>query len=171
MRQFTAIAVALITLGSAGCASRPPSTNSTAAKSQDQQQDDPDKKWKGEIRHDLEPLKKRLRNIGDDYTATWAGGYYGDPRVPGPGAYWLDAVIRLTPDITQNLAKQLGDSPRQETPKIKSELRGLLPPGKAETSDELDSYINTANPLSHKQAHGFLYPKSNTLVVNYFEAS
>jgi hypothetical protein len=59
-----------------------------------------------QIRHDLEPLIKRFPGLGAPVSATWMSGTFGDPRVPGPSTYWIDAVVQLRPEQATDLRAQ-----------------------------------------------------------------
>ena len=165
------VAVLLVVTG-AGCSlfrEEFPVSHSEAAPS-----DDREKQWDGKIRHDLDPLKRRLGHLGDGYTATWAGGLYGfntGREIPNQDQrYWIDAVIRLDPKVAREFEGQIGSSARKETPNIKQELRGELPPGAALTSDELDAYVNEGSDSAGSgHATVCLYPDQSVLVVNYLQ--
>lgn len=172
IRALIAIAAVALLAAGAGCAFI--RKDSPISRSDASPADDREKQWDGKIRHDLDPLKRRFKNLGDDYTATWAGGLYGinaDRGLPSPDhRYWIDAVIRLNPTTTRKLEGELGDSVSHETPMIKKELRGELPPGPASTSRALNEYINSeSDPQEHGSGIGYLYPEQSVLVVAYMQ--
>ncbi len=59
------------------------------------------------LRHDLEPLIKRLPVLADAPSASWASGTLGESRAPGPSLYWIDAVVELD-DATYSQAEAIG---------------------------------------------------------------
>jgi hypothetical protein len=174
IRALITIAAAALLGTGAGCAFI--RKDSPISRSDASPADDREKQWDGKIRHDLDPLKKRFKNLGDDYTATWAGGAYGinaGRGAPGMTAYWLDAVIHLNPVITRDLEERIGDAASHETPTIKKELRGEIPSGTALTSGALNKFVNIedteSNPAESGGARVYLYPDQNVLVLNYFQ--
>lgn len=57
----------------------------------------------GQLRTDLEPLTKRFPALDTPEQVRWLSGTYGDGRAPGPSTYWIDAVITLSQNKTDEL--------------------------------------------------------------------
>src|SRR6478609_3826266 len=53
----------------------------------------------GPVRHDPKPLTKRFPGLGVPVSVTWQSGTMGDPAVPGPSTYWIDAAAQLQPPV------------------------------------------------------------------------
>lgn len=48
----------------------------------------------GKIRNELDPIVKRFPMLKNAKSIQWTSGVMGDPAMPGPSLYWIDAVIR-----------------------------------------------------------------------------
>jgi len=110
------------------------------------------------VREDLAPLTKRFQALGEPISARWKSGTMGDPRVPGPSTYWIDAVVQLTPAVADQLA--VGTS-SAGAPEVVEDLVVELPAGPWVGSDQLDRTLS---------ANGFgsvvrLAPASGTVVL------
>ena len=121
--------------GSASCGRpdgvRPGSTVSTARPRDDS----------GPVRTDLAPLTARFAALGAPVAARWKGGVVGDPRVPGPSLYWIEAVVAVTPEVADGLAA--GTAPA-DPPRLVESLAVGLPPGPWAGSDGLDRTLSGA---------------------------
>jgi hypothetical protein len=91
----------------------------------------------GALRTDTEPISKRWPKLGTIISAQWYGGILGDPRVPGPSTYWVDAVVELEPAVMEALRAKAGTL-KAESPDIVDELVPKLPPGPFSRSGALD---------------------------------
>lgn len=91
-----------------------------------------------QIRHDFEPLTKRFLGLGAPVSATWMSGTFGDPRVPGPSTYWIDAVVQLRPEQATDLRAQFAVRDDGRRPDVALELRRALPTGALLTGADLD---------------------------------
>lgn len=45
-----------------------------------------------QFRTDIEPVSSRVPPLTMLRTVSWSSGDVGDPRVPGPGAYWIRGI-------------------------------------------------------------------------------
>ncbi len=91
----------------------------------------------GALRTDTEPISKRWPKLGSIVAVQWYGGILGDPRVPGPSTYWVDAVVELEPAVMEALRAKAGTL-KAESPDIVDELVPKLPPGPFSRSGALD---------------------------------
>ncbi len=92
----------------------------------------------GPLRTDTEPIAKRWPNLGTIISAQWFGGTLGDPRVPGPSTYWIDAVVELEPAAMESLRAQAGTT-KPESPDVVNELVPKFPAGPFSRSGALDA--------------------------------
>ena len=96
------------------------------------------KSGSGQLRTDLEPLVKRFSALGEPLSAKWMSGTMGDPRVPGPSTYWIDAVVEVTPARARELRRDHGPEVTQARPDVVAGLQPSLPAGPLLASDALD---------------------------------
>ncbi len=142
-RSRRLLAAALAATALAGCAPSSPAPEPT-------------------VRTDIAPIQKRVKNIGDRFTARWVGGIRGDERVPGPNATWLDAVVVVDdPGVVRGLRAAAGDTPAGGRPDVSEALGD---PGAGVTSTGLDAYV----AVEPGTVRAFLYPERGVLVVKYF---
>jgi len=92
----------------------------------------------GEVRHELEPLTSRFPQLSDAEAATWMSGTMGDPRVPGPSTYWIDAIVELPEAKHAGLLKAGSASELPLPEDFSPQLRGAIPAGQVVNSRELD---------------------------------
>ncbi|ORA27822.1 hypothetical protein BST13_29810 [Mycobacterium aquaticum] len=95
------------------------------------------------VRHDLEPITKRFPVLGSLMSGAWVSGDMGDPSVPGPSLYWIDAVVELTAETANDLKQQYQPVPTTAVPKVWNTLTELLPKGGYLASDQLDAAFTT----------------------------
>jgi hypothetical protein len=95
------------------------------------------------VRHELEPLTKRFSALGSPVAASWVSGDMGDPSVPGPSLYWIDAVVELKADTANDLKAQYQPVPTTATPDVWNTLTEMLPKGGYLTSNQLDAAFTT----------------------------
>ncbi|WP_265521581.1 hypothetical protein [Oerskovia flava] len=100
--------------------------------------EDTAKNGTGEIRTDLEPLTERFSALGSPVGATWLSGTTGDPDVPGPTTYWIDAVVQLDPAVAQALADETTPEETTTAPDVIAALEPSLPDGPLLTGPELN---------------------------------
>jgi hypothetical protein len=96
----------------------------------------------GELRSDLPPLLKRFPLLGRPDGVQWMSGTMGDPRVPGPSTYWIDAVVQLQPEHAAWLRRQYAVQPGGDRPDVVDGLRALLPAGPWSRSAALDAALS-----------------------------
>lgn len=114
------------------------------------------------VRTDIAPIQKRVKNIGDRFTARWVGGIFGNERVPGPNATWLDAVVVVDdPGVVRGLSAAAGDATADGRPELSEALGD---PGVGITSAGLDAFV----AVEPGTVRAFLYPQRGVLVVKYF---
>lgn len=113
MRIVVVVAVVVSVVSCAGTSTGEPAVKSGA----------------GELRTDLEPLLKRFPVLSGAEQAYWMSGRFGDPRVPGPSVYWIDAVITLPPGRAEELRAGYAPARTSTTPDVVAGLRDRLPPG------------------------------------------
>ncbi len=101
------------------------------------------------VRHDLEPLTKRFPALGSPVSASWVSGNMGDPDVPGPSLYWIDAIVELTPETARQLAEKFSPAPTSVQPDVWTTLADALPQGQFRASDALDMAF-TSNQVKAK---------------------
>jgi hypothetical protein len=159
-RRVTAVTMsvttALLALTTAACSTssptpptdRPRSTVNAATKT-----------GTGQVRHDLDPLTKRFTALGRPVAATWMSGTL-DGEAPGPSTYWIDAVVRLSPD-TATALRAHSPAPTTETPDVEDGVRSALPTGQLLCSDALDA----AFAQGSFRAKAYLAADSDTVVL------
>lgn len=98
-----------------------------------------DKRGDGTLRTDTAPLTSRFSVLGEPAEVRWMAGTYGDPRVPGPSTYWIDAVVTLGADQVNALVAEHSPEPTRETPEVVDALVEHLPAGPFHTSEALDA--------------------------------
>jgi hypothetical protein len=101
-----------------------------------------DKRGDGTLRTDAAPLTSRFSVLGEPPEAFWMAGTYGDPRVPGPSTYWIDAVVTLSADRVDALVTEHSPEPTNEAPDVVDAMVQYLPPGPFHTSEALDDAFN-----------------------------
>lgn len=115
----------------AGCTKAPGSTTQGGV----------EKAGDGKLRHDLEPLVKRLPVLADATAASWASGTLGNDRVPGPSLYWIDAVVELDDDTAAEARALAGDDAD-----LPSDLHPVVQPEAPESDyvsfDELSDFFS-----------------------------
>lgn len=119
------------------------------------------KNGSGERRTDIEPLTSRFSALGTPESAIWMSGTYGDPDVPGPSTYWIDAVVQLAPATARELRRDYAPQPTDETPDVVDGIGADLPDGPLLTSDRLDAAF-TEGRFS---AVAYLAPDSDSVVL------
>ncbi|WP_156750324.1 hypothetical protein [Mycobacterium sp. 852013-50091_SCH5140682] len=95
------------------------------------------------VRHDLEPMTRRFPALGSPATASWVSGDMGDPSVPGPSLYWIDAVVELTAETANDLKQRYQPVPTTAAPEVWNTLTEWLPKGGYLASDQLDAAFTT----------------------------
>ena len=112
------------------------------------------------VRNDLAPLTTRFPALGDPVSASWVSGDLGDPRVPGPSLYWIDAVVAVSPGTVDALKVEYHPAPSDRQPEVWDTLRDHLPSGKYLTGDALNAAFGTK---THAQV--FLAEHEPTVVI------
>ncbi|KXO94149.1 hypothetical protein AXK56_21425 [Tsukamurella pulmonis] len=114
------------------------------------------------VRDEVEPIRKRVKNIGDSFSARWIGRSNADDRNPGPSAVWLDAVIALGDEVvTTRLRDAAGTAPGRSRPELPAVLGD---PGVGLTDAGLDAFV----AVEPGTVRAFLYPERRLLAVMYF---
>jgi hypothetical protein len=110
----------------------------------------------GQLREDLEPLRKRFPLLGQPVRATWFSGTTGSERVPGPTTYWIDAVLRLPAGQAASLGQQYGlkAAAGAERPEVVPALLEFLPKPPWRTSAALDEALSTQGFVVHAYVSG-----------------
>lgn len=116
-------------------------------------------------RHDLEPLTKRWPVIGNPVSVTWSAGDLVNTSparidIPGPGVFWLDAIVELEPTVADSL-RDRATTPPKAGPTLREGLASHLPPGQLATSPALDAAFVTP----HWTTHAYLQVSGNVLVI------
>ena len=88
----------------------------------------------GPVRHDPEPLTKRFPGLGVPVSVTWQSGTMGDPAVPGPSTYWIDAAAQLQPPVMQSLRATAGLTDTA-APDLPDTVRAAVPDAPWQTAD------------------------------------
>lgn len=91
------------------------------------------------VRHDPEPLTRRFPALGSPVAASWVSGVMGDPNMPGPSTYWLDAVVKVTPETVSGLKARYHPVPAGARPEVWQALAQMVPAGDYLTGGELDA--------------------------------
>ena len=115
---------------------------------------------RGKVRNDLEPLTRRFPALGTPLGATWQSGVLGDSRVPGPSTYWIEAVVKVTPETAAALQRDTGVAPTNP-PVVPHDLAPALTDGPWFAGDALDRAFAT----SGFAGRAFLDVENTTLVL------
>lgn len=116
----------------------------------------------GGLKTDPAPLVKRFAAIGTPRSVTWASGVMGDPRVPGPSTYWIDAVVEVTPEVAAQLrAAATSGGVGEGQPEVVPLLADRMPAGPLRTSPALDALLAS----SGWEVHGYVDPAVDVLVL------
>lgn len=96
------------------------------------------KEGTSEVRHELEPLTKRFPQLSDAASATWMSGTMGDPRVPGPSTYWIDAIVELPVAEHSELLNAVSATELPLPDDFSPQLHAAIPHGRLLNSSELN---------------------------------
>jgi hypothetical protein len=113
----------------------------------------------GDVRTDLDPLTKRFDALGRPVSATWMSGTLGGDA-PGPSTYWIDAVVKVTPETAATL-RATSPEPTTETPAVEDGVRSALPTGQLLRSTALDALFAQGS----FRAKAYLAADSDTVVL------
>ncbi|GGM93088.1 hypothetical protein GCM10009721_18820 [Terrabacter tumescens] len=113
----------------------------------------------GDVRTDLDPLIKRFDALGRPVSATWMSGTLGGDA-PGPSTYWIDAVVKVTPETAATL-RATSPEPTTETPAVEDGVRSALPSGQLLRSTALDALFAQGS----FRAKAYLAADSDTVVL------
>lgn len=135
-RAATLAAGVVITLGVGACTGSPdPSpTPSQIGRSTVSTQT---KDGTGQVRTDLKPLTTRFSALGEPISATWMSGTLGGDA-PGPSTYWVDAVVKLSPETATSLRK-VATTTAADSPDVPAEVKAQIPAGELRRSPALDA--------------------------------
>ncbi len=81
----------------------------------------------GKVRTDLPPLAKRLPVLAKAKSVRWVGGVMGDPAMPGPSLYWIDAVVEPDAALQGSILALQGWVKASLPEDLHASLRALLP--------------------------------------------
>ncbi|MCC2317925.1 hypothetical protein [Cellulomonas chengniuliangii] len=154
-------AVALLTVLCAvlaACAPNPADPSSTRST---MPSESPTKSGTGELRHDLEPLVSRIPALSAVEEATWLSGTLGDPGVPGPSLYWIDAVVVLPSEAADGMRASLDLEPAAQAPDAADGLDGALPEGDLLQGPALDEAFSAGE----WRTTAYLEAQGNRLVL------
>jgi len=93
----------------------------------------------GVERHDLGPLVSRVPELAVASEATWYSGTVGDPRVPGPSTYWIDAVVTLPRVVMETILGQYDFAQADVPADLIPELLPEVPNGRLMSSEALNA--------------------------------
>ena len=99
------------------------------------------KQGDGMLRDDLEPLVRRLPKLAGATAASWTSGTLGDPRVPGPTLYWIDAVVELD-EATIAAARAIPADEVELPDDLHDAVRSRAPEGPFVVSQQLDQFFS-----------------------------
>ncbi|WP_330474416.1 hypothetical protein [Terrabacter sp. C0L_2] len=155
-RAAMAASAALLTLAATAACSTDPTpptdrTRSTVSSAT--------KTGTGDVRTDLDPLTKRFDALGRPVSATWMSGTLGGDA-PGPSTYWIDAVVKVTPETAATL-RATSPEPTTETPAVEDGVRSALPTGQLLRSTALDALFAQGS----FRAKAYLAADSDTVVL------
>jgi hypothetical protein len=158
-RHALATAAALLTLTAAGACSTQPDPPTDRTRSTVSSAAPGTKTGTGEVRTDLDPLTKRFSALGQPVSATWMSGTLGGDA-PGPSTYWIDAVVKVTPETAATL-RAASPQPTTETPEVEDGVRSAVPAGRLLTSKALDALFAQGS----FRATAYLAADSDTVVL------
>lgn len=155
-RPAVAACAALLSLAVVGGCSTDPTTPTDRTRST---VSSATKTGTGDVRTDLDPLTKRFSALGTPVSATWMSGTLGG-SAPGPSTYWIDAVVRVTPETAATL-RAASPEPTTETPDVEDGVRPALPSGQLLRSTSLDALFAEGS----FRAKAYLSADSDTVVL------
>ena len=158
-RRALATAAALLTLTATGACSTQPDPSTDRTRSTVSSAAPGTKTGTGEVRTDLEPLTKRFSALGQPVSATWMSGTLGGDA-PGPSTYWIDAVVKVTPETAATL-RAAAPQPTAGTPEVEDGVRSAVPSGQLLTSKALDALFAQGS----FRATAYLAADSDTVVL------
>ncbi|WP_420120361.1 hypothetical protein [Nakamurella sp.] len=97
----------------------------------------------GPLRTDEDPLVRRFPPLGDPVAVSWRSGTTGDPAVPGPSTYWIDAAVQLDPTVAAGLRTTAGLSAAQ-LPALPSDVLAAAGAGPWLSGAALDAAFTTS---------------------------
>lgn len=98
----------------------------------------------GPDRHDPQPLTRRFAALGEPVAVTWRSGTTGDPAVPGPSTYWIDAAVQLPPSAVTTLRATPGLTSADLPADLPASVRSAAGDGPWQTGAQLDAAFSTA---------------------------
>ncbi|MBA5848280.1 hypothetical protein [Gordonia amicalis] len=114
----------------------------------------------------IEPVARRFPLLTDGIVDCWAAGTLGSApgsseRVPGPTAYWFDAVVDVGPERATAWADEYHAEPVAAPDRVAAELRGFVPVGEFVGGQHLDDAFSSGD----WRATVYLSPSTGRVVV------
>ena len=92
----------------------------------------------GRVRDELAPIVRRFPVLKDAKSIQWTSGVMGNPAMPGPSLYWIDAAIQPGAALLEKIS-QLKDLAHAQPPgDMHQAILRLVPEGRYQTSPALD---------------------------------
>lgn len=147
----------VLSIGLAGCSVLPERDPSACGQGQPAISTDreaPKANPDGPVSTDADELRRIFPSLPDPERVIWARGHLGDDRMPGLPAYYLEAVMVVSPQV----AGQLGDGGPPAAPLrlLDPRLAGCEPTGSPTQLPDLDTRLQAEAP-----------PESGTSLVWY----
>lgn len=98
----------------------------------------------GPLRSDEQPLTGRFAALGDPLAVAWRSGTTGDPAVPGPSTYWIDAAVQVQPATAATLAATSGLTPAELPADLPADVRAAAGDGPWRSGEALNEAFGTA---------------------------
>lgn len=92
----------------------------------------------GKVRNELAPIAARFPMLKNAKSIQWTSGVMGDPAMPGPSLYWIDAVIRPDAALLEKISQLEGLAHAQPPGDTHPAIQRLIPEGRYQTLPELD---------------------------------
>lgn len=92
----------------------------------------------GKVRNELASIAARFPMLKNAKSIQWTSGVMGDPAMPGPSLYWIDAVIRPDAGLLEKISQLEGLAHAQPPGDTHPAIQRLIPEGRYQTLPELD---------------------------------
>ncbi|WP_131590202.1 hypothetical protein [Mycolicibacterium cosmeticum] len=113
------------------------------------------------VRHDIPALVAVFPTIGAPEAVSWVQ-WTGDAGAPTAGVRWTDAVVKLSPEVTEAMMKLFQPTDTGRKPRVRDELSADVPQGPFLTGERLDNGFSTPPATS---TYAFLDRGHATLVL------
>ena len=115
----------------------------------------------GKVRNELAPIAARFPMLKNAKSIQWTSGVMGDPAMPGPSLYWIDAVIRPDAALLEKISQLESLAHAQPPGDMHPAIQRLIPEGRYQTSPELDGLFTHGTWL----CQAYFEPSQNLVLL------